>query len=161
MAVSGTTQHREFLKVKRLNGLEAWRRIIVPLKPRSEAKRNALHTAVHAPVRSKSLNVIIHDLDDWEKVVEEFELCGGVVTEADRKTVLLKRLPPTTPSSLVSSLRKIPTYELMKADLEAEITFLRDFGPGFNSGAAHVVEQRQEPTETATCLLYTSDAADE
>ena len=140
LALATTTQHKEFLKVKRLNGLEAWRRIVVPLKPRSEAKRNALHTSVHAPPRSKSLATIIGDLDDWEKVVEEFGLCGGVVSENDRKTVLLKKLPPETPSALVSSLRKCADYESMKADLEAEIIFLKDFGPGFErSSPAHMV----------------------
>ena len=71
LAVAGTTQAKEFLKVKRLNGLEAWRRIVVPLKPRSEAKRNSLHTSVHNPPKSKSLATIIDDFDDWEKMLEE------------------------------------------------------------------------------------------
>ena len=33
LAISGTTQANGFPKVKRLIGLEAWRRIVVPLKP--------------------------------------------------------------------------------------------------------------------------------
>ena len=49
------------------NGLEAWRRIVVPLKPRSEAKRNALHGAVHNPPKSRSLAFVIDDLVEWEK----------------------------------------------------------------------------------------------
>ena len=36
LAVAGMTQAKELLKVKRLNGLEAWRRIVVPVKPRSD-----------------------------------------------------------------------------------------------------------------------------
>ena len=74
LAVAVTTAAADFHKVKRLNGLEAWRRIVVPLKPRSEANRNALHTALHVPSMSRSLATIINDLDEWEKVVEEFEL---------------------------------------------------------------------------------------
>ena len=49
MALAGTGQAKDFHKVARLNCLEAWRRIVVPLKQRSEAKRNALHGAVHNP----------------------------------------------------------------------------------------------------------------
>ena len=57
---------------------------------------------------------IITDLDDWERVVEEFELCGGVITESDRRAVLLKKLLPGVYSSLVSRLRKCQTYRDMK-----------------------------------------------
>ena len=64
LALAGTGQAKDFHKVARLNGLEAWRRIVVPLKPRSEAKRNALHGAVHNPPKSRSLAVMIDDLDD-------------------------------------------------------------------------------------------------
>ena len=67
----------------RLNGFEAWRRIVVPLKSRSEAKRNALHSLVHNPPKSCSLAVMIDDLDEWEKTVKQFALCDGVLTEAD------------------------------------------------------------------------------
>ena len=87
---------------------------MVPLKPRSEAKRNALHTSVHTPPRSKSLGAIIGDLDDWERVLEEFELCGGSLSESDKRTIVLKKLPTTVHSSMVSSLRRCPTYEAMK-----------------------------------------------
>ena len=78
--------------MKRLNGLEAWRRTVVPLKPRSEAKRNTLHTSVHNLPKSKSLASAIGDPDEWEKMVEQFELCGGgVISDDDRRTVFLKQ----------------------------------------------------------------------
>ena len=129
LALSGSTQANEFLKVKRLNCLEAWRRIVAPLEPCSEAKRNALHTSVHNPPKSKSLASVIGDLDEWEKVVEQFELCGGVISDDDRRAVLLKKLPATVHSSLVSSLRKCRTYTGMKAQLEDEMVFLSDEHP--------------------------------
>ena len=76
--------------MRRLNGLEAWRRIVVPLKPLSEAKKNALHTSVHQPPKSKSFATVINDLEDWEKIVEQLELCDVTISDNDRRTVLLK-----------------------------------------------------------------------
>ena len=73
------------------------------------------------PPKSRSLATVINDLHDWEKVVEDFELCEGVITDNDRRTVLLKTLPSTVHSSLVSSLRKGESYEAMKKELDAEI----------------------------------------
>ena len=49
LALAGTGQAKEFHKVPHLNGLEALRTIVVPLKPGSEAKRNALHSLAHNP----------------------------------------------------------------------------------------------------------------
>ena len=138
MALAGTGQAKDFHKVTRLYGIEAWRRIVVPMKPRSEAKRNALHSLVHNPPRSKSLPVMIDDLDEWEKVVEQWELCDGVLTEAGKRTIPLRKLPASISSSLVSNLRKIPRYADMRAEIEGEITFTREYGLGSTSGQAHV-----------------------
>ena len=62
------------------------------------------------PSKSKNLASVIGDFDEWEKPVDPFELCGGVISGDDRRTVLLKKLPTTVHSSLVSSLRKCVTY---------------------------------------------------
>ena len=131
---------KEFLKVARLSGLEARRRIVVPLTSRSEAKRNALHGAVHNPPKSRSLACVIDDLDEWEKTVEQFELCDGVLSESHRRTILRKKLPTIVPSSMVSSLRRFSTYIEMKAELESESVFLKDYGPGdvHRTGHAHL-----------------------
>ena len=137
MALAGTGQAKEFHKVACLNGLEAWRRIVVPLKPRSEAKRNALHSLVHNPPKSRSLAVMVDDLDEWGKTVEQFELCGGVLTEADRRTNFLRKLPTSISSSLLSNLRKIPTYIAMKAEIESEIVFIRDYVRKCSRACAH------------------------
>ena len=53
-------------------------------------------------------------LEGWEKIVERFELCGGVISDADTRIVLLKERPSGTSSNLVSALRKMETYELIK-----------------------------------------------
>ena len=115
---------------------------MVPLKPRSEAKRHALHMAVRAPPKSWRLATVVNDLDDWEKVVEEFELRGEVITDSDRRTVLLKKSPSTVQSSLVSSLRKCPTYRDMKEQLDSGISLFKDYGPDFNTGSAHLATEQ-------------------
>ena len=119
LAVAGTTAPADLHNVKWRNRREAWRRIVVPLKPRSEVERNAFHTAVNAPPKFRSLALVINDLDDWEKVVEEFELCDGVMTDNDRRTVLRKKLPSTVHSSLIFSLRKCKSQEAMKTEIDA------------------------------------------
>ena len=63
-------------------------------------------------------------------MLEKFELCGGVVTENDKKTVLLKKLPLGIPSSLVSALSREPTYDEMKLALDKEVISLKDWSPG-------------------------------
>ena len=83
---------------------------------------------MHAPPKSRSLATVINDLDDWEKVVEEFELCDGVITDNDRRTILLKKLRTTVHSSLVSSLRTCPTYREMKKELNAEMISISKTG---------------------------------
>ena len=66
-----------------------------------------------------NLASVIGDCDEWEKAVQQFELCGGAISDDDRHRVLLKKLP-TTVHTLVSSFRKCRTYVEMKAQLEDE-----------------------------------------
>ena len=63
--------------------------------------------------------------------------------------MLLKKLPQSTTHSLVSSLRTCADYEAMKVELQEQITFLKDFGPGFqtSTGQAHVAETGEEAQE--------------
>ena len=80
----------------------------------------------------------------WEKVVERFELCGGTVTEADKKTVLLKLLPAGVSTDLVGALRGKPSYDEMKNELDDRIDFLQDHGfvrPSKSSEGAHMVQR--------------------
>ena len=87
------------------------------------------------------------DLGEWEKTVGQFELCQGVLTEADRRTILHRKLPTSISSSLLSNLRNIPTYVDMKAEIELEIVFIRDYGSGSAAGHAHVVDEQVPPEE--------------
>ena len=121
----------------------------MPLEPRSEAKMNALHSSVHNPPKSRSLASVIDDLDGWKKTVEQFELCDGVLSEADRRTILLKKLPTTVHSSLVSNLRQVPTYIEKNAELESEIVLLKNYGPGdvHKTGHAHLAAEQPTPED--------------
>ena len=74
---------------------------------------------------------------------------SSVVSEADRRTILLKKLPTTVHSSLVSNLRKVPTHLEMKAELESEIVFLKDYGPGdvHKAWHAHLAAEQPPPED--------------
>ena len=164
LALAGSVQAKVFNQVPRLHGLEAWRRLVVPLRPRSEAKKNALHTAVHAPPKSRDLSVLLEDLGDWEKVVERFERCGGRVDDSDKRTILLKKLPTGVPSNLMSALRLCASYDDMKAELDDQISFLQDYGSVPQSKTqqgAHVAEAEDQDDVGEGVVIYTEDLGDE
>ena len=48
-----------FNNVPSLNGFEAWRRIVVPLGSRTQARKNELHSKIHSPVRAKKLSEVL------------------------------------------------------------------------------------------------------
>ena len=85
---------------------------------------------------------------DGEKVVEEFELCGGVISESDRRAVLLRKLPPGVSHSLVSNLRRCGGYREMKAEIREDTMFSKDWGLEQKTGNAHLASE-QVPTEIA------------
>ena len=77
--------------------------------------------------RSRSFDTVIFDLDDWEKLIEKFEkfeLCGGTISDRDKRIVPLKKLPPSVHRSLVSTPPKCHYYATMKLELHSEIIFL-------------------------------------
>ena len=146
LALAGSKHATAFNAVTKLNGFEAWRKIVVPMRPRSDAKRQELHSSVHSPPRARDLNHVIKDLDAWEKSVDSFEKCGGTITEKDRITIALKKLPLGCSHSLVMALRTASTYEELKLMLQDQVTFLQDFGTA-KQGAANVVEMWAEHPE--------------
>ena len=77
LALAGTKLATELNRVPQLNALEACRRFVVPMRPRNDATRNAMHNGVHNPPRSKDLSTVIEDFDSWEDDIESFEKCGG------------------------------------------------------------------------------------
>ena len=45
------------------NGFDAWRRVVVPIGPRSEVQFHRMHKEVHSPSASRRLGDIMNDLD--------------------------------------------------------------------------------------------------
>ena len=56
-------QKLTFNNVEPGNGLDAWRRIVVPIGPRSDAQIHRMYGAVHAPPRFRRLGDVLHDLE--------------------------------------------------------------------------------------------------
>ena len=42
----------KFDQAKELHGLDVWRRIVVPIEPKTTARRVAMHTDIHGPARA-------------------------------------------------------------------------------------------------------------
>ena len=103
---------------------------------------------------------VINDVDDVEKVVEEFGFCGGKISESDRRAVLLKKLPPGVYSSLVSNLRRCHTYRDGKRELKDEITFMKDWGLEQKSGSEHLASE-QVPAQEALAAAEAEGEEDE
>ena len=93
------------------------------MRPRNDAARNAMHTRVHNPPRPRDLSNVIEDLEAREKDIESFEKCGGVMTEVDKVTVALKKVPATSHHRSVSFLRTCKVYEDLKAQPTADMIF--------------------------------------
>ena len=47
------------------NGFDAWRRVVVPIGPRSEAQLHRMHNDVHTPSASRRFNEVLGDLELW------------------------------------------------------------------------------------------------
>ena len=124
-------QKLTFNNVPKGNGFEAWRRIVVPIAPRSEARLHEMHGDVHRPAPSKRLADVLGDIDRWEGMLVEFYRCGGAKLHDKTKVIVaMKMLPPNTPASLKMALKGIHCFETFKDELRQNIKFLEDFsGP--------------------------------
>ena len=54
------------------NGFDAWRRVAVPIGPRSEAQLSCMHKEVHSPRASRRLADVVVDLDQWESKCNKY-----------------------------------------------------------------------------------------
>ena len=54
LALTDSSEMTNFNRVVRLNGFDARRTLIAPLKPKSDARRLELHSSVHVPGRAPS-----------------------------------------------------------------------------------------------------------
>ena len=60
-----------FKQAEKLNGLDVWRRIVAPMKPKTVSREVELHTEVNSPPKCKGISNIIEHLDKWEKDLDE------------------------------------------------------------------------------------------
>ena len=127
------------------NGLDAWRRIVDPLGPRSEERLFKMHKDIISPKVSQSLTTILHDLEDWESDLKEYYRCGGdILAERTKMMTVRGMLPGDTPSSVHLALRGVSNYEAFKRELRITLQFLNDHG-GMNARgrSAHVIREEQ------------------
>ena len=127
------------------NGFDAWRRIVVPLGPRSAERLETMHDSITAPPKSRRLADLERDLDNWETRLGEYYRCGGeVFTDAFKIRTARKMLPQTVPHTVSLELKKVVdrngAYYEWREILRSNITYLIDTGglPGGNN-AANVV----------------------
>ena len=126
-----------------------WRRIVVPIEPKTTARRVAMHTDIHGPARAKKLSETIDHIGLWEKELERYyEMGGQVIPEEEKVVILLKMLPSDTPGWMVQALEDMNEYESMKAKLDKNITFMSDHSGSHNMRVNLVSgEESAHPTE--------------
>ena len=57
-------------------GFDAWRRVVIPAGPTSEAELHRMHKEVHSPSASRRLGDVMNDLDQWESKLNKYYRCG-------------------------------------------------------------------------------------
>ena len=139
----------KFDAARELNGLDVWRRIVVPMAPKTIARRVAMHTLVHDPPRSKKLSELMDDVEAWEHNIEDFMALGGQdISNEEKCVIVLKMMPPDTPATLIMALEDHADFETLKAKLDKQITFLAEHR-GISGGKVNLInnEQAEEVSE--------------
>ena len=128
-----------FKNVEVGNGFDAWRRVAVPIIPRSEARLHSMHNGIHSPAQSRRLADVMMNIDTWESHLREYYECGGdAIPDKTKIVIAMGMLPPTAPASLRRALRGITEFDAFKHELRGEIKFLEDYG-GLPGGGANVL----------------------
>ena len=123
------------------NGFEAWRRIVVPMAPRSDARLHDMQSDINVPAKSKRLGDVMDDIEAWEGRLLDYYKCGGDhMSDKTKIIVCLRMLPPTTPSSLKMALKDLKDFEVFKDELRNNIKYLQDFG---GLAAAHLMGEEE------------------
>ena len=116
-----------FDNVEPLNGAELWRKLVVPINLRSPEQRHILHGKVRNPAKARKFEGVIEKIEDWESDMRKFaDAKGKPMDEEDQIIITLSMLPPEVPFSLVSELRKIPSFAELKARLEQEVEYFKN-----------------------------------
>ena len=138
-------EHESFGNVDSGNGFEAWRKLVVPIAPRSEARLMFMHRDIIKPPPSKRLTDVIGDIEAWEGRLTEYYRCGGDrLSDRTKVITAIDMLPPDTPHTLMLALKDMRDLEKLKDQLRQDIRFLEDFG-GLKKAAAHIIENPYGP----------------
>ena len=129
------------------NGFDVWRRIVVPLGPRSAERLGRMHDAVTIPTKVKRAVEVEKALDDWELDLSEYYRCGGAKLAEDTKIRTAAKILPAAPeidATIHLQLKHLidsgATYYQWREHLRVSTNYLIDIGCMRGSGgAAHVV----------------------
>ena len=132
-----------FKNVEAGNGCDAWRRVAVPIAPRSEARLHSMHNSIHSPTPSRRLADVMMTIDTWESQLREYYECAGDMIPDKTKIVIAMTMPPqVAPASLRRALRGISDFDTFKHELRGEIKFLEDLG-GLPGGGANMLHDER------------------
>ena len=94
-----------FDKAKELQGFDVWRRIMVPMAPRTVSRRVDMHGDVHNPPKAKRLGELVDHIEAWDRLHERYQEMGGMEVSSDEQClIILRMLSSDAPPSLVMSL---------------------------------------------------------
>ena len=116
-----------FDNLPRLQGFEAWRKIVVPMAPRTLSRMMSLYTEVRIPPRARSLRDVASSFETWEAKLRVYARCGGAdMPEYEKVLIALKVLPVSTPASMMLAFRSISSYTALKSEIESQVLFLKE-----------------------------------
>ena len=128
------------------NGLDAWRRVVAPIGPRSDAQLHRMYKAVHNPMPAKRLADVLTELEAWEAKLHEFYRCGGgQFSDATKCIIAFGVLPMNTDHSIRLTLKPIKDYAAFKDAIRDNVSFLDDIGP--RQAGAHVVDDSEDESD--------------
>ena len=134
---------RAFDGIPKLNGFEAWRKIVVPLEPKSAARISNLYDDVRRPTRAKNLLEFEARIEEWEQDITRYVECGGPeLPQWEKCIIALKILPKDTPSTITIPLRKIQNYAELVTSVKDEVKFMNDAGMLTSSGGVNLMAER-------------------
>ena len=149
LVMANATNRSAFDNAEAGNGFDAWRRIVVPLGPRSAERMHEMHKDVTYPPPSRALTELEADLNRWEADLEEYYRCGGEHMQPKTKLMTAKNMiPKGTNPAVHLAVRNCVTYEEFRQELRATITYLSDRGV-IGGAQVHVGTQPYEPLPKA------------
>ena len=139
----------KFKQAENLNGLDVWRRIVPPMKPKTVSRKVELHTEVNSPPKCKGISNIIEHLDKWEKDLDEYYLMGDAqILDAELVEIAIKQMPHDTPAHVAMPLHDCKYYDGdggFKDSLEKLVNFLTEFSGSHNLKINIVDDRDREP----------------